>query len=160
MGDGNLDIDTCLVVSNQGPGIDASDNARVTIRHSTVSDNAGGLWLWDSACSEVNTSTVAGGSTYALLLDGDSGVALKGANRLETDSIYTSSTQTAKKIREALQENRFQSQTASSAPLPAHAASLDSQRQAADRSRSATARTNPVMLPSETGVFMYQPKMY
>lgn len=73
----------CVVRDNKGPGLDASNQARVVMERCKVEDNVGGVWLWDEASCDVRASVVAGGASHAVLCDVETSPRFGSGSRIE-----------------------------------------------------------------------------
>ena len=60
MGDSAVTMVDCVVRDNKGPGLDASDRARLVLERCRVEGNVGGVWLWDEASCDVRRCNVSG----------------------------------------------------------------------------------------------------
>lgn len=55
---------------NKGPGVDVSQAGRALLDNCTVRNNIGGVWIWDAGFVNVQNSTINGGKSHAVLVDG------------------------------------------------------------------------------------------
>lgn len=70
----------CTITGSKGPGVDVSGHAHATLSGCNVADNAGGIFLWDTATAALQTVRLAGGPHHALLADGHTRPRLRACN--------------------------------------------------------------------------------
>ena len=74
----HLSLSDCVITSNKGPALDISGTAHAIVRGGEVANNAGGMFLWDTATARLEGARLSGGQHHALLVgdDGARAVAL------------------------------------------------------------------------------------
>jgi parallel beta-helix repeat protein len=59
----------CTLTGSKGPGVDISGSAHASLTRCIVTDNAGGIFMWDVATATLQSCRVNGGPHHALLAD-------------------------------------------------------------------------------------------
>ena len=63
---------SCTLRGNKGPGVDISGSAHVAMDGCVVTDNAGGVFMWDTASASLQRCRLDGGPHHAILADSSS----------------------------------------------------------------------------------------
>lgn len=140
-GDASAALQRCSFAGNKGPAVDVSEGTKACLRACSAEGNGGGLWLWDRASATLSDGcTISGGSSWALLVDGDATVDIQKGCSIDPEAVYVSSAATAERLFAVLQAHARDAGSSSS----------DSLKPFQQKQCGASAA---IAFPAESGVF-------
>lgn len=69
MGTSNVDLTDCHMHGSQGPAVDISGKARLSMSRGSIKECVGGVWMWDNSMCELVDVNLHGGTSHAIVTD-------------------------------------------------------------------------------------------